>query len=52
MGVGILSGTKVIIGDSETKSLLKERGFGGRSLPTTKGPSSAFSLNDPEQERI
>ncbi|MFH1836219.1 MAG: tRNA-intron lyase [Methanobacteriota archaeon] len=28
MGVGILSGTKVIIGDSETKSLLKERGFG------------------------
>jgi tRNA-intron endonuclease len=28
MGVGILSGTKVIVGDSETKSQLKERGFG------------------------
>lgn len=28
MGVGILSGTKVVVGDSETKSLLKERGFG------------------------
>ncbi|MBM3308915.1 MAG: tRNA-intron lyase [Candidatus Altiarchaeales archaeon] len=28
MGVGILSGSKVIVGDSETKSLLKERGFG------------------------
>lgn len=28
MGIGILSGTKVIIGDSETKSILKERGFG------------------------
>ncbi len=28
MGVGILSGTKVVIGDGETKSLLKERGFG------------------------
>ncbi|MFH1788721.1 MAG: tRNA-intron lyase [Candidatus Altiarchaeota archaeon] len=28
MGVGILSGTKILIGDSETKSQLKERGFG------------------------
>jgi len=28
MGVGILSGTKVVVGDSETKSQLKERGFG------------------------
>ena len=35
MGVGILSGTKVVVGDSETKSQLKERGFGeedGRRL--------------------
>jgi tRNA-intron endonuclease len=28
MGVGILSGTKVIVGDPESKTLLKERGFG------------------------
>ncbi|ODS42698.1 MAG: tRNA-intron lyase [Candidatus Altiarchaeales archaeon IMC4] len=28
MGIGILSGTRVIIGDSETRSLCKERGFG------------------------
>lgn len=28
MGIGILSGSKVVVGDSETKSQLKERGFG------------------------
>ncbi|MFH1722276.1 MAG: tRNA-intron lyase [Candidatus Altiarchaeota archaeon] len=28
MSVGILSGTKVLVGDSASKSLLKERGFG------------------------
>jgi len=28
MGYGILSGTKVVVGDSDTKSLLKDRGFG------------------------
>ena len=28
MGVGILSGTKVVVGDNDTKSQLKERGFG------------------------
>jgi tRNA-intron endonuclease len=28
MGVGILSGTKVLVGDSDTKSQLKQRGFG------------------------
>jgi len=28
MGVGILSGSKVVVGDPETKSQLKERGFG------------------------
>ena len=28
MGVGILSGSKIVVGDSETKSQLKERGFG------------------------
>lgn len=28
MGVGILSGTKVIVGDNETKSFLAEKGFG------------------------
>lgn len=28
MGIGILSGTKVIVGDNETKSFLKEKGFG------------------------
>jgi len=35
MGVSILSGTKVIVGDGDTKSQLKERGFGemeGRRL--------------------
>lgn len=35
MGVGILSGSKVIVGDSKTKSQLKGRGFGemeGRRL--------------------
>ncbi len=28
MAVGILSGTKVVVGDSDSKSLLKDRGFG------------------------
>ncbi|MFH1125797.1 MAG: tRNA-intron lyase [Candidatus Altiarchaeota archaeon] len=28
MGVGILSGTKVVVGDADTKTQLKERGFG------------------------
>ena len=28
IGTGILSGTKVIVGDSDTKSFLKEKGFG------------------------
>ncbi len=28
MGIGILSGTKVIVGDSKTRSMLKEKGFG------------------------
>ncbi|MCX6695300.1 MAG: tRNA-intron lyase [Candidatus Altiarchaeota archaeon] len=28
MAVGILSGTKVLVGDSDSKSQLKERGFG------------------------
>ncbi|MFH0859685.1 MAG: tRNA-intron lyase [Candidatus Altiarchaeota archaeon] len=28
MGVGILSGTKVVVGDGETKSQLKDKGFG------------------------
>ncbi len=28
MGIGILSGTKVVVGDNDTKSQLKERGFG------------------------
>ncbi|MFC2162591.1 tRNA-intron lyase [Candidatus Altiarchaeota archaeon] len=28
MGVGILSGTKVLVGDNDTKSQLKQRGFG------------------------
>jgi tRNA-intron endonuclease len=35
MGVGILSGTKVIVGDADTKTQLKERDFGeveGRHL--------------------
>lgn len=30
-GVGILSGTKVIVGDSDTKSLLRQKGFGEES---------------------
>jgi len=28
MGVGVLSGTKVVVGDGDTKSQLKDRGFG------------------------
>jgi len=28
MGIGILSGTKVVVGDNETKSFLKQKGFG------------------------
>lgn len=28
MGIAILSGTKVVVGDNETKSQLKEKGFG------------------------
>ncbi|HHQ45443.1 MAG TPA: tRNA-intron lyase [Candidatus Altiarchaeales archaeon] len=28
MGVGILSGTKVLVGDGDTKSILKQRGYG------------------------
>ena len=28
MGIGIITGTKVIVGDNETKSFLEEKGFG------------------------
>lgn len=30
-GVGILSGTKIVVGDSDTKSMLKQKGFGEES---------------------
>lgn len=39
MGVGILSGTKVVVGDSDTKGLLKGRGFG-----ETEGKRLVLSL--------
>lgn len=39
MGIAILSGMKVIVGDSETKSQLKEKGFG-----ETEGKRLVLSL--------
>ena len=53
MGVGILSGTKVLVGDGDTKSLLNERGFGeldGKRLVLSL--AEALYLHDTEKLEV